>query len=78
MTTSKRRLTIYLSNPSELDLLFDELRRRAPIEARGGISRSTAVEAAVSVALRDLQARGRESDVFKTLVTLPAISEAQP
>ena len=78
MTTSKARLTIYLASHAELDLLFDELRRRAPIEARGGISRSTAVEAAVSVALRDLQARGRESDVFKTLVTLPAISEAQP
>ena len=78
MTTSKRRLTIYLSNPSELDLLFDELRRRAPIEARGGISRSTAIEAAVSLALRDLQARGRDSDVFKVMVTSPQENEAQP
>ena len=78
MTTSKARLTIYLSNPSELDLLFDELRRRAPIEARGGISRSTAIEAAVSLALRDLQARGRDSDVFKVMVTSPQENEAQP
>ena len=71
MTTSKSRLTVYLASHAELDLLFDELRRLAPIEARGAISRSTAVEAAVSVALRDVQARGRDSDVFKSMVTLP-------
>ena len=78
MTTSKARLTIYLASHAELDLLFDELRRRAPIEARGGISRSTAIEAAVSLALRDLQARGRDSDVFKVMVTSPQENEAQP
>ena len=71
MTTSKARLTIYLASHAELDALFDELRRLAPLEARGAISRSTAIEAAVSLALADLQARGRESDVYKTLVTLP-------
>lgn len=77
MTTKKARLTIYLSNPAELDLLFDELRRLAPIETRGAISRSTITEAAVAVAWADVQARGRASDVFKSMVTLPAISEVQ-
>ena len=71
MTTTKQRLTVYLRNGSELDALFDELRRLAPLEARGAISRSTAIEAAVSLALADLQARGRESDVYKRLVTSP-------
>ena len=77
MTTSKQRLTVYLRNPSELEDLREALRRLAPLELRGQISGSTAIEAAVSVALRDVQARGRDSDVFKTLVTLPAISEAK-
>ena len=71
MTTSKARLTVYLRSSLELDDLFDELRRLAPIEARGAISRSTAIETAIGLALRDVQARGRDSDVFKTLVTLP-------
>ena len=71
MTTDKKRITVWLRSSSEVDALFDELRRLAPIEARGGISRSTAIEAAVSVALRDVQARGRDADVFRTLVTLP-------
>ena len=77
MTTKKARLTIYLSNPADLDALFDELRRLAPLEERGAISRSTITEAAVSVAWADVQARGRESDVFKTMVTLPVVNEAQ-
>ena len=71
MTTSKQRLTVYLRNPSELDDLREALRRLAPLELRGGISRSTAIEAAVSLALRDVQARGRDADVFKALVTSP-------
>ena len=71
MTTSKARLTVYLRNPSELDDLREALRRLAPLELRGGISRSTAIEAAVSLALRDVQARGRDADVFKALVTSP-------
>ena len=71
MTTSKQRYTIWTANPAELETLHDELRRLAPLEARGAISRSTIVEAAVSVALRDVQARGRDADVFKTMVTSP-------
>ena len=77
MTTKKARLTVYLSNPSELDDLREQLRILAPMGRRGFISRSTAIEAAVSVALADGTARGRDSDVFKTLVTLPAISEVE-
>ena len=72
MTTSKARLTVYLRHPSELDDLREALRVLAPIEARGRISGSTCIEAAVSVALADVQARGVDSDVYKTMVTLPA------
>ena len=71
MTTSKQRLTVYLSNPSELEDLRQALRILAPLNDRGRISGSTAIEAALTVALRDVQARGRDADVFKTLVTLP-------
>ena len=53
------------------DRLYDELRLLAPIEARGGISRSTAIEAAITVALADLRARGRKSGIYERLVTLP-------
>ena len=77
MTTHKQRVTVYLRNGSELEDLRQALRILAPIEARGRISGSTCIEAAVSLALRDVQARGRDSDVYKTLVTLPAISEVQ-
>ena len=77
MTTTKARLTVYLSSAAELDDLREALRILAPLELRGRISGSTCIEAAVSVALRDLTARGRDSDVFKTLVTLPGESEAQ-
>ena len=77
MTTKKARLTVYLSNPSELDDLREQLRILAPMGRRGFISRSTAIEAAVSVALADVTARGVDSDVFKTLVTLPAILEVE-
>ena len=77
MTTSKARLTVYLSSAAELDDLREQLRILAPLELRGRISGSTCIEAAVSVALRDVQARGVESDVFKVLVTLPAILEVE-
>ena len=77
MTTSKQRLTVYLTSTAELDDLREALRRLAPLSDRGRISGSTCIEAAVFVALRDVQARGRESDVFKALVTLPAISEVE-
>lgn len=75
MTTNKARLTVYLTSAAELDDLREALRILAPIEARGRITGSTAIEAAVSVALADVTARGVESDVFKRLVTSPAISE---
>ena len=77
MTTSKARLTVYLTSAAELDDLREALRILAPMGRRGFISRSTAIEAAVTVALRDVQARGRDSDVFKALVTLPAILEVE-
>ena len=78
MTTSKARLTVYLRKPSELDDLREALRILAPLEIRGRITGSTCVEAAVSVALRDVREHGRDSDVFKTLVTLPQEKEVQP
>ena len=78
MTTSKQRYTIWTAQPSELETLYDLVRELAPIENRGRCTRSTITEAALTVALRDVQARGVDSDVFKSLVTLPAISEAQP
>ena len=77
MTTSKARLTVYLTSAAELDDLREALRVLAPIGSRGFISRSTAIEAAIGLALRDIEARGRDSDVFKVLVTLPVESEAQ-
>ena len=78
MTTKKARLTVYLTSAADLDDLREQLRILAPMGRRGFISRSTAIEAAVAVALRDVQARGVESDVYKVLVTLPQESEAQP
>ena len=71
MTTKKARLTVYLTSAAELDDLREALRVLAPIADRGFISRSTAIEAAVSVALRDVQARGRDSDVYRAMVTSP-------
>ena len=71
MTTQKARLTVYLTSAAELDDLREQLRILAPLELRGGISRSTAIEAAVSVALRDVTARGVDSDVYRAMVTLP-------
>ena len=71
MTTSKARLTIYLSNPAQLEDLREALRVLAPLTDRGRISGSTAIEAAVSVALRDIEARGRDADIFRTVVTSP-------
>ena len=71
MTTSKQRLTVYLTSADELDDLREALRILAPIGSRGFISRSTAIEAAIGLALRDVQARGRDADVFKALVTSP-------
>ena len=74
MTTSKQRLTVYLTSAAELDDLREQLRILAPLELRGRISGSTCIEAAVSVALADVQARGRESDVYRAMVTLPVVT----
>lgn len=71
MTTEKSRVTIYLTDRRALDDLTEQLRRLAPIEARGAISRSTAVEAAVRLALADVQERGAQSAIARTLVTSP-------
>ena len=78
MTTQKARLTVYLTSAAELDDLREQLRILAPLELRGRISGSTCVEAAVSVALRDVTARGVDSDVYRAMVTLPVVNEAQP
>ena len=77
MTTSKQRYTIWTAQPSELETLYDLVRSLAPIEKRGRCTRSTIVEAAVTLALRDVTARGRESDVYRAMVTLPAILEVE-
>ena len=74
MTTSKARLTVYLTSAAELDDLREQLRILAPLDARGFISRSTAIEAAIGLALRDVQARGVDSDVYRAMVTLPAVT----
>jgi hypothetical protein len=71
MTTDKHRITIYLEDRRPLDDLTEQLRRLAPIEDRGKISRSTAIEAAIDVALADLLANGRDAVVYSTLVTSP-------
>ena len=73
MTTTKARLTIYVSAGGlrDLDDLAQELRRLAPLAERGKISRSTATETAIRLALADLQERGRQSSIYETLVTSP-------
>ena len=71
MTTDKARITIYLSDRRPLDDLTEQLRILAPIEDRGAISRSTAIEAAVSLALEDLRSNGRRSAIYGKLVTSP-------
>ena len=78
MTTSrKQRYTIWTAQPAELEALYDLVRELAPIENRGRISGSTCIEAAIGLALRDVEARGVDSDVYRALVTLPVVNEAQ-
>lgn len=72
MTTSKTRCTIYLSSTRQLDDLVEAARRALPLEARGRVTRSTCVEAAVTLALAELRANGGQSALLKALVTLPA------
>ena len=71
MTTSKKRLTVYLTSDAALEALFDAARRAAPLELRGKISRSTVTEAALALAWQDWQARGKDSELAKRLVTSP-------
>ena len=74
MTTSKKRLTLYLGSDQALEALFDAARRAAPLERRGQISRSTVTEAALLLAWQDWQARGADSELAKRLVTLPTMA----
>ena len=71
MTTDKTRVTIYLTDRRPLDDLTEQLRRLAPIEDRGAISRSTVIETAVRLALEDLRAKGRDAAVYRNMVTSP-------
>jgi hypothetical protein len=71
MTTDKIRVTIYLADRRPLDDLAEQLRRLAPLEDRGKISRSTAIEAAIAVALEDLRSKGRDAAIYSHLVTSP-------
>ena len=82
MTTSrKQRYTIWTAQPSELETLYDLVRELAPIEKRGRCTRSTIVEAAVTLALRDVHENGAQSAIFqamvKPMVTSPQENEAQ-
>lgn len=78
MTTSKKRLTLYLVSDAALEALLDAARQAAPLELRGKISRSTITEAALALAWQDWQARGRDSELAKSLVTLPGLDEVTP
>ena len=72
MTTDRKtRITVWLYDRRPLDDLTEQLRRLAPLEDRGKISRSTVIEAAIAVALADVQANGRQSAVHERLVTSP-------
>ena len=75
MTTSKARLTVYFHNTRALDDLVELARRSVPIEARGAITRSTAIEAAVALALAELRANGKQSALLAALVTLPRVQD---
>ena len=54
-----------------LEALFDALRELAPLDKRGKVSRSTAAEAAISLALADLRENGRASAIYKSMVESP-------
>ena len=71
MTTTKARLTIYLGRPQALEDLFQQVRNLAPLEARGAVSRSTIIEGCIRLALADLTVNGRQSAIFRTVVTSP-------
>ena len=71
MTTDKQRLTVYMHSTTALHDLVELARRSVPIEARGRITRSTCVEAAVMLALAELRQNGAQSALLAALVTLP-------
>ena len=75
MTTNKQRLTVYFHNTRALDDLVELARRSVPIEARGAITRSTAIEAAVTLALAELRTSGKQSALLAALVTLPRVND---
>jgi hypothetical protein len=75
VTTDKQRLTIYMRETRPLDDLVELARRSVPLEARGAITRSTAVEAAVTLALAELRRNGAQSALLETLVTLPRVND---
>ena len=75
MTTAKTRCTIYLSSTRSLDDLVEAARRALPLEARGRVTRSTAIEAAVALALAELRANGKQSALLAALVTLPRVQD---
>ena len=70
-TDNKVRITVWLYDRRPLDDLAEQLRRLAPIEDRGKISRSTVIETAVRLALEDLRAKGRDAAICSHLVTSP-------
>ena len=71
MTTDKIRVTVWLYDRRPLDDLAEQLRKLAPLEDRGRITRSTVVETAVRLALEDLRAKGRDAAIYSHLVTSP-------
>ena len=75
MATDKQRLTVYMADTRKLDALVELARRSVPIEQRGVITRSTAVEAAVALALAELRANGKQSALLDALVTLPRVND---
>lgn len=77
MTTTKQRLTIYFHRTAALDDLVELARRAVPLEDRGRITRSTATEAAVLMALEDLRRNGGQSTVLQSLVTLPRVNDGK-
>ena len=75
MSTTKKRISLYFATDQTLEALFDTLRNLAPLAERGKVSRSTAAEAAIILALADLEAHGRESAIYKSMVESPHHSE---
>jgi hypothetical protein len=73
VTTTKNRLTVYMHSTAALDDLVELARRALPLEARGRITRSTAIEAAVTLALAELRTNGKQSALLAALVTLPRV-----